>query len=62
MRDPKRIDEVLELLREVWTENPDFRLGQIVAVAAATANGSFDPFYLEDDVLTQRIRENFGKE
>lgn len=30
MRDPKRIDEIVELLREVWKQSPDQRLGQLL--------------------------------
>jgi hypothetical protein len=30
MRDPKRIDELLKVLREVWMQNPDERFGQLV--------------------------------
>lgn len=41
-RDPKRIPEVLALLGEMWMENPDLRLGQIMGNASIT-------FYTEDD-------------
>lgn len=30
MRDPKRIEEVLGLLREYWMKHPDLRLCQII--------------------------------
>jgi hypothetical protein len=33
-RDLKRIDELLALVRAVWVVNPDWRLGQLVQVAA----------------------------
>lgn len=35
-RDPERIDEVLAALAVHWKANPDLRLGQIIASAAAT--------------------------
>lgn len=30
MRDPKRIEPMLELIRQIWTAYPDFRLGQLI--------------------------------
>jgi len=30
MRDPDRIDLVIEELREVWKQNPDMRLTQLI--------------------------------
>lgn len=34
MRDPNRIDRILEQVRQFWIKNPDWRLGQIVVNAA----------------------------
>ncbi len=56
-RDPKRISEVMSLLGEYWTLNPDhmdLRLGQIIH----TANGSSElsVFYLEDERLIDRLK------
>lgn len=34
MRDPQRIDRILERLRRYWHDHPDLRLGQIVSAAA----------------------------
>lgn len=44
MRDPKRIDRILKLLRAYWTQYPDLRLGQILGnavppVDSPTPNG-----------------------
>ena len=50
MRDPKRIDEVLEELKTYWDNNPDLRLGQIICNVGRAYNME-DPFYLEDDKL-----------
>lgn len=57
MRDPARIDRMLEVLREVWNKHPDLRLGQIVEVARS--NGGLDrtsTFYVEDDALEEGLR------
>ena len=34
MRDPGRIDRVLETVRSIWESDPDLRLGQLVVIAA----------------------------
>jgi hypothetical protein len=36
-RDPARIDQVLEVLRKVWAEFPDLRLGQLLVNAIRPA-------------------------
>jgi uncharacterized protein YihD (DUF1040 family) len=56
-RDPERIDEVLEELEEYWKENPDLRLGQIIANIAQYRCGFTDPFYISDDDMLRTIRE-----
>lgn len=62
MRDPNRIPEILDELGRVWMENPDWRLGQILA------NGLRPPghpgrgeetswlFYTEDDDVLEALR------
>lgn len=52
MRDPARIDPLIELLRSVWHDNPDLRLGQLVGGAA----GLVDPYYTEDKDLAEGLR------
>ena len=32
MRDPERIDEILELLGRIWRANPDFRFHQLLYI------------------------------
>lgn len=31
MRDPKRIDEFCDLLKEIWKRVPDWRFGQLIS-------------------------------
>jgi len=45
MRDPNRIPEVLELIRQLWEKYPDWRLGQLLVNVSDTDN----IFYVEDD-------------
>lgn len=61
MRDPNRIDEVLGALREYWVAHPDMRLGQIL-VNLIGAKFAVDIFYVEDDVLLERLKEENRKE
>ena len=51
MRDPKRIDEILEVIRLVWTESPDLRLGQIIVGSVAPKQPCPEVFYIEDSEL-----------
>lgn len=52
MRDPKRIDRVLQLIGGVWKQYLDFRLMQLLHNAV----GEGDQFYLEDDKLEEKLR------
>jgi uncharacterized protein YihD (DUF1040 family) len=51
MRDPSRINRILEKLRAAWLSSPDLRLGQLVmgAIAMAEDRPVNDIFYIEDD-------------
>ena len=56
MRDPARIDEVLEMLRKVWTLEPDLRLGQLIYNATRICEpGSSDVFSIEDSKLHEGL-------
>jgi len=52
MRDPARIEEVLEAVCELWHVYPDWRLCQLVVNVA----GSNDPFNVEDDTFLNSVR------
>jgi hypothetical protein len=52
-RDPARINRVLDLLREVWTLDPHFRLGQLLTSLVHPAPLSIE----EDSDLEVRLRE-----
>jgi uncharacterized protein YihD (DUF1040 family) len=47
VRNPKRIEGMLESLRMLWVKQPDIRLGQLIVNLC----GSYDPYYIEDDKL-----------
>jgi len=49
MRDPERIDVIINKLRQVWKTYPDLRLCQLVVNVLTQSSEMTDPFYLEDD-------------
>ncbi|MGE3142370.1 MAG: DUF1040 family protein [Hyphomonadaceae bacterium] len=55
MRDPDRIERILELLRLYWSRNPDLRLGQLITAVTRDAFPDADKFYLEDDTLERAL-------
>ena len=46
MRDPKRIDRIIELIRMLWKLAPDLRLGQMLCIFGEIENQ--DIFAIED--------------
>jgi uncharacterized protein YihD (DUF1040 family) len=55
-RDPKRIDIILEVLRQVWKQTPNKRLGQLF-VDIDTKNHTPDLYMIEDDRLLQVLEQ-----
>lgn len=55
MRDPARIDRMIDKLRKYWKCYPDLRLGQIIEnMKPAYA----DTFNVEDDVIERTLSES----
>ena len=52
MRDPKRINKTLNLIRNIWKTYPDLRLTQLI-MNALKMDG--DPYYIEDKDLCQAL-------
>lgn len=57
MRDPKRIPEILEAIRDVWEEHPNLRLGQLISITLGIDWKPNDIFYIEDGELLLQIRK-----
>lgn len=55
MRDPARIDRILDKIRAYWRANPDLRLAQIVVNAARPTEPAPHVFYVEDDRIEAGI-------
>lgn len=61
VRDPQRIDKVLDAIRRAWKQSPDLRFGQLVVNMLRPAGRPAEPcpgvFYMEDEeVLEQLLR------
>ena len=57
MRDKTRIPEMLKLIEEIWNENPDLRLGQLIVAAAKPQTPCPQVFSVEDDVMKERLKD-----
>lgn len=57
MRDPDRINKILDDLEEYWKENPDLRLAQIIGNAGQENGYDKDPYYMEDDELLSYLNQ-----
>lgn len=55
MRDPARIPRILTKLGELWSQQPDTRLAQLVHNTAFMAKNGVDPFYVEDSAMETEI-------
>jgi hypothetical protein len=51
MRDPNRIDPIIEALRRAWKATPDFRLGQLVESQGLFQEPEIDPYYVENEEM-----------
>ncbi len=54
MRNPKRIDRIINLARELWHTYPDWRLGQLISNVIGDDNFIF---YMEDDEFEEKLLE-----
>lgn len=54
MRDVRRINEVLTIIAELWAKYPDWRLTQLIINATGAEGPAL--FYLEDDMLLERLK------
>jgi len=54
MRDPNRIEPIIQLIREVWYSYPDLRLTQLIMNALRLNS---DPYYVEDETLHKALKE-----
>lgn len=55
MRDPERIDEILEEIKAIWKRHPDMRLGQLLVNLLDPSPNRL--FYVEDDILAKQLAD-----
>lgn len=64
MRDPARITRILALIEQIWRDNPDLRLGQLLANSASGMEKrlfTYEDNKLEADLVAfKRILESYG--
>ena len=53
MRDPKRIDVILQEIGAIWHKYPDMRLGQLIGNVLEGPN----LYYVEDDSLVKALKD-----
>lgn len=58
MRDPKRIDIILKLIKNAWKKNPDYRLMQLIG----NCFDAGDLYYVEDDNLKESLELTYLRE
>lgn len=58
MRNPNRIDRILNEIRTIWKQYPDLRLGQLIL------NVIENPalYYIEDEELVELLKQTYLKE
>lgn len=56
MRNPNRIDSILNEIKRIWKKNPNLRLLQLLT------NIDCDPYYIEDEQLVEKLRNLYEKE
>ena len=61
MRDPNRIPEIMALLQRGWQKVEDWRFGQLIENLKRYI-GVDDLFYIEDNEMTEKIKDYFDLE
>lgn len=59
MRDPNRIPLVLDLIKQIWQQNPDLRLGQVIINSIYHNEGVYQ---VEEGILAERLLERYPQQ
>lgn len=57
MDDPLAAFRLLQTLAEAWIERPEWRLGQLIAIAVHVSESELDVFYTPDALLFEGLRK-----
>lgn len=63
MRRPERINGFLNILKSIWSNDPELRFGQLISLAFFLRSGQvYDGrlWHIEDDDFLERLMENIG--
>lgn len=60
MRDPKRINPIIERLRAIWLSSPDLRLSQLI-LNVCEGKQSLDAYNWEDDKFIEKLESLYFK-
>ena len=55
MRNPERIEKVMNIVERIWKKEPDLRFGQIISVIDSLSDN--DIFHLEDDKMIKLLKQ-----
>lgn len=55
MRNPERIDKILQEISRIWHKYPDLRLGQLIGNVLEGTN----LYYVEDDGLVNALKDAY---
>ena len=59
MKDPKRIDELLETVKSIWEKSPDLRLLQLLINSLINIKSEYF-YYLEDKELIESLNKYYN--
>lgn len=59
MRNPERIDFVLNEIKNIWSSYPDLRLCQLLE--NVKPNNLYDMYYIEDELLVELLHNHYKK-
>lgn len=54
-RDAGRIDPILAIIRKIWLEYPNMRLGQLIVNAVGPSGPCPEVFSIEDTALVRKL-------
>ena len=57
MRDPKRMNKLLDVLKKCWEKEPDWRFGQLMVNFLNQLPR--DPFFYEEDEMIEEMKKYF---
>lgn len=60
MRDPERIDKILNHIKSIWKKNPDLRLMQLLINCLDPKEESI-AYYIEDEEIQKRLKQQYGR-